>query len=208
MENHCLYTEIDKRGKERHRLEVCFAPTDFNKLSGLHYYPKLEGGLRAEHAAFWIEFCKALFPNDLPFTAKLMKHNGNTHIRWSMTRFSDSRKHNLLYTTAFRYPDEFPMVVRLLFNAKLRKEDGSRDWPALFTLFHQMHTDMVSGMGAYGFLFEERYVENHSLISYHGGSSRDPITLAQFHENLGKRIEGVHKHFCYPPDLSPAHVVE
>lgn len=203
-QSNCTYLEVFRDGTSKiTRAAPCFAPCKFDdKLKELRYLPEVTGGLTRAHVDFWIAFVKVMFPNDLPFKADVIDKGGFIDVLWTMTGFHKVRQHNLLYTTAFRYPDEFPEVVRIMYEAK----QGGADDEALFRLFHALHVEMVIGgwrlkskdapeRQQYPSVREYRKNMNHALIDPLVDSDWEPISLATFHANLKHDIPGVQLHF-------------
>lgn len=191
--NNCNFVEIYPDGSSRFKNDVCFARCDFNRLLGLRYWSKIEGGLSDEEVAFWIEFVRQMLTNDLPFTARSVDINGERYVEWELNKFSHNRMHNLIYTTAFRYTDEFFMVVRALYKASKTIDN----FPELFEEFHQIHIDMIFGTGKYADLHRYKVVLNHCLIDcVTGDSSEFPVGFDHFRENLQAETKGVQLHFA------------
>ena len=194
MENHCRFVEYYKDGTDAYKEDVCFARTPIHNLVALTYAVPAEGGLNRKEIEFWVRFVHAIFADDLAFSEEIHEEGGKLSIIWELEQFHPNRKHNLLYTTAFRYPDEFSMIVRLLYRAHEKSGEEPPDWSSLFSLFHQMHADMWTRSGTYGFLRYFNYIHNHALVGG-DGSTVKPITLKRFQENLRREIDGVQLHF-------------
>ena len=191
MRNNCNYAEVYKNGKTRwFTAKPCFRDCTFKDLRELRYIAFIEGGLNKEQCDFWNVFLKRIFADDLPF--RYIPHINGQYITWLLNGFHHMRAHNLLYTTAFRYPDEFPKIVKIL-----HKESKKHSIPYLFTLFHQLHIDMICPRADVPYPEVKMYADNlnHALIGTDGSSST-PISLERFRENLKKDIDGVHLHFA------------
>ncbi len=199
MNADCSYIEYRTgKKKPRHRFhEPCFVECKFKGLDKLEYYAAIEGGLTLEQVEWWISFLR-LWLNDLEWDAKpVASEEGKPYdyVLYTLKTFSPSRKHNLLYCTAFRYIDEYSDVVKALF--KLAKEGA--DFATLFETMQVIHWDMIFRTGRYADL-KGHDIKDHSLIHYSGGSSIAPITIDQFRKNLADNVPGVQLHFCSDPE--------
>lgn len=195
------YLEYEK-GHHRpifRREAPCFAPTkDFTALTKLAYPCVVRGELTGKHTSFWVGFVRS-FLDDLPWTSESISYCGQPSILYTLTGFHPVRQHNLLYTTAFRYPDEFPAVVRALHD-----ERGGLSAEGLFRRFQDIHDMARYGEGPAADDVDAAW-QGHSLIHPVGGS-RPPVTLAAFKRNLARVIHGVQLHFADHDDNAAAEI--
>lgn len=97
----------------------------------------------------------------------------------------------LFYLTWFRYPYEFPEMVRELFS---RKAEGDDD-EVLFKKFQEAHNDATAGK----ICVTSRYPDSHALIYNYNSYSKvpynGPITLAKLYENIQRKPKTVQEYF-------------
>jgi hypothetical protein len=198
MNAYCTYTE-HRIGKKKPRWRIgqpCFIDCTFKDMTKLDYYAAIEGGLNPDQVRWWVKFLRGWL-HDLDWDTELVSVTGRekpTHLKYTLKSFSESRKHNLLYCTAFRYIDEYSPVVRALFGLA----EKGMPVASLFKELQVMHWDMIEGVGAYS-LLRGHDMKSHSLIHPSGGSTFPPITMETFNKHLTSNVPGVQLHFCENP---------
>lgn len=169
----------------------CCAGMGWSSLSRFQYLSPIRASITDAHVAFWVRLLrKMLVCEDISWTYEIVESTevfGNEGhktrcILWTMETLSKRRTHNLLYLSAFRYPEENPVVVERLF-AKRAEAEGPDD------MFKLLQSTCHGANGS-----------DRSLIRSardYGNSSNTPVSLARYLSNLANpRTSSVQAHFA------------
>lgn len=193
---------------------ACFSNIRCTNIEGLKIrYVTYTRRVSDDVSNFWIAFCKAIL-TDIPFTAELTKDEGSPCIMWTLSRAHSRFLHTLLYLSFFRCIDEYVEIVQALYNEWGGRGTVEERLDELFTVFYQMHLDSRGQTGKYASVICHGADWNaHALVYSDGvllpgayvspyapeGSHHEPITLAQFRENLKRDdSKSVQSYFALP----------
>lgn len=196
------------RQAPRWRTGPCFIDVRWSKIKSIDYLCPIDNILTEEEIAFWLGFIATFLRNVGPdgatptYSYERADMDGRRWMMWHLENLSTIPRKNLLYLTAFRYPNEQRLIVKQLFKDRAPvagKDDGAAN--ALFMLFQEMQLDVVYQRGKYkGANLEVNAV--HGLVFpdlNYLEPEEQPITLAQFRANLlNPAIATVQNHFRDP----------
>lgn len=193
MVSSVTWWEVAGKTKKR-RSAICFAPLNHYRRSvydepwpdKIFYCPKIHDPKAVTPAMvdFYVNFLKEMF-GESSFECRMAKRK--TDIKRATFKLSTTNKsyiETLVYLTAFRYLNEFPILVIKLFE-KL-KNSSSLSLDERFKIFQEIHIEVLKE-GLYNDLW------GHGLI---GNTRVIPITIEKFRENLNtKKPPTVQGHF-------------
>ena len=210
-EGACHYYEVLKsNGSIRYKNQgSCFRDCQWDEITELRHLCVVRGGLSDDVLRFWIRFLRKWLV-DLEWTAQIINVGGTktyTQVyapdgRTLIDKMIDSKPQkcifyrlktcpnnkakNLLYATAFRYPQKYSAAVQTFYNERKNVDDPEE----LFRLFQEMH---IQGCYSPNSSAKWRALSiggtGEDLISinaYHDASIRikEPLTLETIRERI------------------------
>lgn len=191
--NNVHYWAIQQDGSEvYHGGVACFSGELYTLPTvAIRYRAALEGGVTKDEAMWWGDFL-TMFLTDLPFTYEVIEEGGKSYIMWTLKSLHKLRPHNVMYCTAFRYPDEYYGIVHAMY-ARREKCAGLKE---LFAAFYE---ESKKDRG-----------DNHTLMYFGYGASATPraITTEEFAMNLKSGCGSVYGYFKPPAGSKPEKAVD
>lgn len=180
---------------------MCFGDVDWDQIKGITYHAKVDKDLTPAQVRWWVRNVRMMLQGGgLRYTVSPLR---GTRRRMRMDiripkvaqNGSIGIYRNLLYLTAFRYIEYFPLIIRIMHRHRLK----ARGRAGFLRLLQQVSIDVQTGKGRYhDRIAAAHYMGDHDLVcpeSQYGESSNTPITLARFRSNLRKGRQGVQAFF-------------